>query len=343
MTDRRNDIAQSITDEVSKAWRSPTSRRHWRPPTRTARNASPSPSPTRTRGPARSPPSRGYWRPPTRTAPPGSAPIARNASPSPSPTNPGRPGRSPTSRGHWRPPTRTARNASPSPSPTRPEGQALADIARALAATDPDRAARLIADAERIAQSITDKDWEGQRARRHREGTGGHRPGPRGTHRPVHHRRDPKAARSPTSRGHWRPPTRTARNASPSPSPTKYWKASALADIARALAATDPDRAAGSSPTRNASPSPSPTKTRRPARSPTSPGHWRPPTRTARNASPSPSPTKISARPARSPTSPGHWQPPTRTARNASPSPSPTKLLKVRYWVAIAEASPKDS
>ena len=53
---------------------------------------------------------------------------------------------------------------------------------------------------------------EGQRARRHRGGTGSHRPGPRGTHRPVHHRR--------------------------------ALKASALADIAGALAATDPDRAA---------------------------------------------------------------------------------------------------
>lgn len=37
------------------------------------------------------------------------------------------------------------------------KARALANIARALAATDPDRAARLIADAERLAQSITSK------------------------------------------------------------------------------------------------------------------------------------------------------------------------------------------
>ena len=36
-----------------------------------------------------------------------------------------------------------------------PEGRALVDVAGALAATDPARAARLIADAERIAQSIS--------------------------------------------------------------------------------------------------------------------------------------------------------------------------------------------
>ena len=37
--------------------------------------------------------------------------------------------------------------------------------------------------------------------------------GRRGTHRPVHHRRLRRPARSPTSRGHWRPPTRTGRPA----------------------------------------------------------------------------------------------------------------------------------
>ena len=37
------------------------------------------------------------------------------------------------------------------------KASALASIAGAVAATDPDRAARLIADAERFAQSITGK------------------------------------------------------------------------------------------------------------------------------------------------------------------------------------------
>ena len=90
---------------------------------------------------------------------------------------------------------------------------ALASLAGKLAATDPDRA-------ERIAQSITDKNtkaggarrpcresWQpptrtarsvrrfhhrrarkGKGARRHRGGAGDHRPQPRGTHRPVDHR-----------------------------------------------------------------------------------------------------------------------------------------------------------
>jgi hypothetical protein len=37
---------------------------------------------------------------------------------------------------------------------------ALAAVARVLAATDPDRAAQVIADAERIARSITDGFWK---------------------------------------------------------------------------------------------------------------------------------------------------------------------------------------
>jgi hypothetical protein len=39
---------------------------------------------------------------------------------------------------------------------------ALADIARALASTDADRAARVIADAERIVQSITNELWKAE-------------------------------------------------------------------------------------------------------------------------------------------------------------------------------------
>ncbi len=36
----------------------------------------------------------------------------------------------------------------------------LSGVARALAATDPGRTARLLADAERIADSITDEFWK---------------------------------------------------------------------------------------------------------------------------------------------------------------------------------------
>ena len=85
------------------------------------------------------------------------------------------------------------------------KASALRGIAEALAATDPDRA-------ERIANSITSEYCEGIGAERHREGAGRHRPRPRRTHRQLHHRRAAKA--------------------------------SALSDIAKALAATDPDRAA---------------------------------------------------------------------------------------------------
>ena len=61
------------------------------------------------------------------------------------------------------------------------KASALSGIAQALAATDPDRA-------ERIASSITSESCEGRGAERHRAGTGGHRPRPRRTHRQLHHR-----------------------------------------------------------------------------------------------------------------------------------------------------------
>ena len=66
---------------------------------------------------------------------------------------------------------------------------ALADIATALAATDPDQAERLIADADRIAQSITEMAFAGLGRGRHRGGAGSYRPRPRRTHRPVDHLR----------------------------------------------------------------------------------------------------------------------------------------------------------
>ena len=60
-----------------------------------------------------------------------------------------------------------------------PKAAALSGIATALAATHPDRAARLFADAERIANSITDAALEGGGAARPRQGAGSHRPRPR--------------------------------------------------------------------------------------------------------------------------------------------------------------------
>ena len=91
------------------------------------------------------------------------------------------------------------------------KASALADIAKALAATDPDRAAGLIADAERIAQSITSN---GLRAIALADITG--------TLAATDPDRAERIARSITR---------------------EVWKARALADVARGLAATDPDRA----------------------------------------------------------------------------------------------------
>ena len=144
---------------------------------------------------------------------PGCSLPTPNASPTPSPTRRSKAWTLGAIARRWQPPTRTAPNASPTPSPTSTsKASALSRVAEALAATDPDRAARLFADAERIANSITDKS----------EGIGA----------------------ATASRGRWQPPTRTAPNASPTPSPTSHSKASALSRIAEALAATDPDRAA---------------------------------------------------------------------------------------------------
>jgi TIR domain len=61
--DRAERIAQSITDKNTKEGDSPVSRGCWQPPTRTARNTSPSRSPTSTRRQRRSPTSRGCWKP----------------------------------------------------------------------------------------------------------------------------------------------------------------------------------------------------------------------------------------------------------------------------------------
>ena len=87
--------------------------------------------------------------------------------------------------------------------------------------------ASVLTDALSAARSITEESGRHSPGH-HRGGTGSHRPGPRrpahrrcGTHRPVHHDENSKASALAASRGQWQPPTRTARNASPSPSPTR--------------------------------------------------------------------------------------------------------------------------
>ena len=105
------------------------------------------------------------------------------------------------------------------------KASALSGVAEALAATDPDRAARLLTDAERIANSITDESSKAAALSGVAEALAATDPD-----------RAERIANSITD---------------------ESWKASALSGVAEALAATDPDRAAA--PTPNASPAPSPT------------------------------------------------------------------------------------
>jgi hypothetical protein len=95
--------------------------------------------------------------------------------------------------------------------PDGDEATALAAIAGTLAATDPGRAARLLADAERIAQSITDESDKARALAAIAKALAATDPD-----------RAERIAQSITREG---------------------WKAFALADIAKALAATDPGRA----------------------------------------------------------------------------------------------------
>jgi hypothetical protein len=71
------------------------------------------------------------------------------------------------------------------------KASALSSVAEALAATDPDRAARLFTDAARISNSITRKHWKASGLRASRR----------------------------RRRRRWPPPTPTAPHASPTPSP----------------------------------------------------------------------------------------------------------------------------
>jgi hypothetical protein len=92
-----------------------------------------------------------------------------------------------------------------------PKAKVLAEVAAASAATDPDRAARLMADADHIARSITDKSEKATALA------------------------EVAAALAATD------PDRAARIARSITN--EYFKAKVLAEVAAALAATDPDRA----------------------------------------------------------------------------------------------------
>ena len=69
------------------------------------------------------------------------------------------------------------------------KASALSAVAKALAATDPDRAALLFTEAEHVAHSITRRIREGIGAKPYRGGTDNHRSRPRRAHRPLHHHR----------------------------------------------------------------------------------------------------------------------------------------------------------
>jgi serine/threonine-protein kinase len=92
-----------------------------------------------------------------------------------------------------------------------PKAKVLAEVAAASAATDPDRAARLMADADHIARSITDKSEKATALAEVAAALAATDPD-----------RAERIARSITN---------------------EYFKAKVLAEVAAALAATDPDRA----------------------------------------------------------------------------------------------------
>ena len=64
---------------------------------------------------------------------------------------------------------------------------AMSEIAQVLTATNPDHAARVLADAERTAQPITGEGVKASVLSMVAQGIGSHRPGPRRTHCPVDH------------------------------------------------------------------------------------------------------------------------------------------------------------
>ena len=143
---------------------------------------------------------------------------------------------------------------------------ALRDVAKALAATDPDRADRLLTDAERIAYSITDDYLKASALSGVAEALAATDPD-----------RADRIARSITY-GSWKAsalssvakalaaidPDRADRLLTDAERIAysiiyQSLKAPALSSVAKALAATDPDPPTGSSPTPNGSPTPSPT------------------------------------------------------------------------------------
>ena len=170
-------VAQSVPDAAGgrSAW--PLSRGRWRPPNPTGLNALRSRSPARPRRYRRWPRSRRHWRSPNPTGPGGSS-RRLNASPS----------RFLRRAGHrrWRLSREAlvvidsdrAERVARSIAETTLTAGVLTALARAVAPADPDRAGRLVADAERIAQSISGA-------------SSGHR-------------------RWPPWPGHWRPPIQAA-------------------------------------------------------------------------------------------------------------------------------------
>jgi hypothetical protein len=127
----------------------------------------------------------------------------------------------------------------------RPKAKALADVAAALATTDPDHAARLIAEAERIARSIGDKFPQTEAFSR--EETAGALADVAKVmaaidpHRAAQLITDAeRIARSITAHSHGITGYSYTYGIT-----SEFEKARALADVARALAATDPGRAEG--------------------------------------------------------------------------------------------------
>ena len=133
-------------------------------------------------------------------------------------------------------PAVTAVPSAPDAHGVRSAGNAVGEVARKdsePAATDPGRAARLLTDAERLANSLTGDNEKAP------------------------------ALSSVAEALAAIDPDRAERIANSLTRKYKDVKASALSRVAKALVATDPGRARAFSPTPNASPTPSPASTRR--------------------------------------------------------------------------------
>ena len=143
---------------------------------------------------------------------------------------------------------------------------ALSSVAKALAATDPDQATSLLTDAERIANSITNKSSKASALSNVAEALAATDPD-----------QAVRIANSITNKSSKASALRRVAEALAATSPDQAvriansitdepFKALALSSVAEALAATNPNKPPACSPTPNASPTPSPTNIRR---------HWR--------------------------------------------------------------------